>query len=637
MKINFKKILSLFMAVLMCCSVFTVATSAAGVYTITLAGGYREINDITILESSFNDTIASITGDTFTDANGVTYTIDRTNNTITFQTDATGEYIVPDNVFEMLGYYQDGWSNKENGNAGTFKVGTSKTVTADTTLYPKFSNSKTGPFLVTLVGGERNINGKKVYGELLDEIKNQPGNTYTFNGVEYTINREANALTFVTNGKNYTLSSAVNFFKMPGYSIKEAGWSASKSSSSSATSHKINTTLSVSNNNKLLAPDYVQEKYEIKVAPGAFGIGAEEVINSQATYNLTISLADKIYTRDGHVQIGWAKTDGATEVEIEMDGSFLVEGAVTLYPVWQKVSFEIAYDVKSMIFGSSCVDYSAIDAKTFTITNNSNSAVTFALPTSAAFDVVASSTTIDGNGGKATVSIQPKTGLSVASYLDTIVFDFGITDINFSLPVKFVVNDHVFAKYEPVANSATYSKDGKEVAKCHLGCGAEHERVQEGSQKEYLVENNTADGLLKEYLYHKTVKFVAFGSGMDDAEGVIGKRFRPTEWAVADTKFGGKFAETYAKAYDAEDYTVKYDHGNGNFGTYTLTIKYVEEEKAADGSWVATGIEDTKTFKYSIGPSEKDNQEVVMPNMIVSIIFGLFGYLIDLITSGSLF
>jgi hypothetical protein len=123
---------------------------------------------------------------------------------------------------------------------------------------------------------------------------------------------------------------------------------------------------------------------------------------------------------------------------------------------------------------------------------------------------------------------------------------------------------------------------------------------------------------------------------MDDAEGVVGKRFRPTEWAVADTKFSGKFAETYTKAYNAEDYTVKYDHGDGNFGTYTLTIKYVEEEKV-DGEWTATGIEDVKTFKYSIGPSEKDNQEVVRPNMIVSIIFGLFGYLIDLIASGSLF
>ena len=637
MKINFKKILSLFMAVLMCCSVLTVATSAAGVYTITLEGGYRQVGSTVRIDSTFNDVIDAITGDTFTDANGVVYTIDRVNKKITFQTDGTGRYTVPDNAFEILGYVQDGWSAKDSTNSGTYKVGTSKTVTADTTLYPKYSSSKTGPFYITLVGGERVINGKRVYGELLDEIKNQPGDKFTLNGIEYTIHRDVNALTFATDGKNYKLVSASNFFKMPGYSIKDTGWSTSKTSSSSVTSNKLDTTYSTTNNNKYFAPDYVQEKYEIKLSPGAFGIGAEEVINDSATYNLLISLADKVYTRDGHIQIGWATTDGATEVECEMNGEFRVEGAVTLYPVWQQLSFDVSYDAKSLMFGSKCVGYSAIGAKTFTITNNSNSAVTFTLPTSEAFEIVASSTTIAGNGGKVTVSVQPKTGLAVASYLDTISFDFGVSDINFSIPAKFVVNNHVFAKYEPVANSATYSKNGKEIAKCHLGCGAEDEREMANSKKVYAVENNTADGLLKEYLYHKTVKFVAFGSGMDDYEGVENKRFRPTEWGVADTKFGGKFAETYTKTYDANDYTVKYDHGDGNFGTYTLTIKYVEEEKAADGSWVATGIEDTKTFKYSIGPSEKDNVEVVRPNMIVSIIFGLFGYLIDLITSGSLF
>ncbi len=635
MKINFKKILSLFMAVLMCCSVFTVATSAADVYTITFAGGYRDVNG-TRIEGEFNATIAAITGDTYTDANGVVYTIDKVNKTLSIQVSAGGTYNLPDNFFVALGYDQDGWSAKDSSNSGTHKVGAAKTATADTIYYPKYNASKTGPYLVTLTGGERTINGKKVYGELLDVIKNQPGDTYTFNGVVYTINRETNSLTFLTDGKNYTLSSAVNFFKMPGYSIKETGWSTSKTSASSVSSHKINTTLTVSNNTKLLAPEYTQEKYEIKLSPGAFGIGAEEIINAQATYNLLVSLAGKAYTRDGHVQIGWASIDGATEVEYEMNGEFRVEGPITLYPVWQQLSYDIVYDVKSITFGSICTGYSAIAAKTFTITNNSNSAVTFALPTSEAFDIVASSTTIQGNGGKVTVSIQPKTGLAVASYLDTISFDFGISDINFSVPAKFVVNNHIFVKYEPIANSATYSKNGREIAKCHIGCGAEDEREWADSKKEYLVENNTADGLLKEYLYHKTVKFVAFGSGMDDYEGVENKRFRPTEWSVADTKFGGKFAETYTKAYDAEDYTVKYDHGDGNFGTYTLTIKYVEEEKV-DGEWTATGIEDVKTFKYSIGPSEKDNVEVVRPNMIVSIIFGLFGYLIDLITSGSLF
>ena len=66
-------------------------------------------------------------------------------------------------------------------------------------------------------------------------------------------------------------------------------------------------------------------------------------------------------------------------------------------------------------------------------------------------------------------------------------------------------------------------------------------------------------------------------------------------------------------------------------------ISITGAEINANGEWEATGIEDVKTYKYSIGPSEKDNQEVVRPNMIVSIIFALFGYLIDLIAGGSLF
>ncbi len=637
MKINFKKILSLFMAVLMCCSVFSVATSAADEgYTITLAGGYRLLGSVVRIDSEFNDDFAAKDG-TYTDGKGVVYTIDKENQTVTFKTNADGTYIVPENMFKLTGYVQAGWSTNEKGNSGSFTVGSSKKATGNLTLYPKYNNASSGPYYVTLLGGERTINSKRVYGELLDTIKNQPGDTYVFGGVEYTIHRDVNALTFLTNGKNYTLAAPSNFFKMPGYTIKDNGWSTSKTSSSGVNNNKVGTSYTTSNNNKVLYGDYNQEKYEVKLSPGAFGEGVEEVLNAQATYYLKLSLAGKIYTRAGYVQIGWATTDGATEVEYQLDSDYFVEGNATLYPVWQKVSFEVKYDVKSITFGSICVDYTAPAAKIITITNNGNSAVKFTLPASTAFDIIASSTTIEGNGGTVTVSIQPKAGLAIESYLETIAFDFGNSEINFAVPVKFVVNDHLFAKYEPVANSATYAKNGREIAKCHLGCGAEHEREMADSKKEYLVENNTADGLLKEYLYHKTVKFVAFGSGMDDAEGVIGKRFRPTEWSVADTKFGGKFAETYTKAYDAEDYTVKYDHGDGNFGTYTLTIKYVEEEKAADGTWTATGIEDVKTFKYSIGPSEKDNQEVVRPNMIVSIIFGLFGYLIDLITSGSLF
>lgn len=487
-------------------------------------------------------------------------------------------------------------------------------------------------YTITLKGGTRKLNGETYAGELNPMLLGLSGNTYTDeNGTVYTIDKENHTVTFSTDASGYVTFPEF-FFVMEGHTQSAWGTSATSNGSSN---YKEGKRLKV-NGAKTYYARYDTIKYSAEFLPGADGEGTSQKISNK-TYGASVTMPGAIFTRAGHVQIGWASVENASAVEYALgDNTFKIKSNVEFYPVWQKVVFSLTYDVKTITFGSICEGYTAPAAQVVTITNNSNSAVSFTAPSSAAYTVVASATTIPADGGTITVTINPKTGLAVGSYLENLSFDFGIPDINFVLPVKFVVNDHVFVQYEPVPNTATYAHNGKEIAKCHLGCGAEHEREQANSQKKYLVENNTADGLLEEYLYHKTVKFVAFGSGMDDAEGVIGKRFRPTEWAVADTQFGGKFAETYTKDYDAADYTVKYDHGDGNFGTYTLTIKYVEEEKV-DGEWVATGIEDVKTFKYSIGPSEKDNQEVVRPNMIVSIIFGLFGYLFDLISSGSLF
>lgn len=510
MKNNFKKIMSLLLVVIMLGTMFSISASAA-TYTITLKGGTRKLNGETYT-AKLNDTLLNLAGNTYTDANGAVYTIDKDNHSITFSTDASGYVTFPEFFFVMEGHTQSAWGTSATSNgSATYKEGRRLKVTGNKTYYARY-----------------------------DTIK-----------------------------------------------------------------------------------------YSAEFLPGVDGEGTVKTISNK-TYGASITMPDAIFTRSGYVQIGWASVENAPAVEYELgDNTYKIMADVQFYPVWQKVSYNLTYDVKSMTFGSICVGYTAPAAKVITITNKSNSAVTFTVPKSTAYTVVASGTTIPAEGGSVTVSINPKTGLSVGSYLENLSFDFGIDDINFILPVKFVVNDHLFVQYVS-NNDATYSANGTEKASCHLGCGATDEREIPNSMKVYSVDNNKADGLLEEYLYHKTVKFVAYGSGMDDAEGVVGKRFRPTSWEVADTSFKGEFtAET-------TDYTVKYDHGDGNFGTYTLTINYVEEEKV-DGEWVATGVEDVKTYKYSIGPSEKDNQEVVRPNMIVSIIFGLFGYLFDLISSGSLF
>ncbi len=509
MKKNFKKLMSVLLVAIMIGSIFSISVSAAS-YTITLDGGYKG-NGANRVYGLLNNKLSSIAGDTYTDENGIVYTIDKENNTITFKTDSSGKFTFPEYFFDMAGYTQTFWGTRNNSTAGKKSAGDSGSVRKNTTYY--------------------------------------------------------------------------------------AGYAAAK--------------------------------YTVSFVPGAEGSGEAKSITDLG-YDKDITLEADIFTRAGYAQIGWATTENATEVEFELSALYTVVGNVTLYPVWQKAVLSVSCDNTKFTFGSLCVDYITPDAQMMTITNNGNSAIKVTIPVSTAFNVVADDTVIAPSGGTLTVSVQPKAGLVAGKYLENLFFDFGNDEINFVATAKFVVNEHLFVKYVSDGN-ATYSANGTETAECFSGCGAKHNRVAEGSMKKVLASNNTAEGLLEEYLYHKTVKFVAFGSGMDAAEGdVIETRYRPTEWSVADTNFSGKFDK------DTADYTVKYDHGDGNFGTYTLTIKYVEE-KNENGEWVATGTEDVKTFEYSIGPSEKDNQEVVRPNMIVSIIFGLFGYLIELLTSGSLF
>ena len=95
------------------------------------------------------------------------------------------------------------------------------------------------------------------------------------------------------------------------------------------------------------------------------------------------------------------------------------------------------------------------------------------------------------------------------------------------------------------------------------------------------------------------------------------------------------------------NYDVLYVHES--FGTYKLKLTFVEMEVAFDEegnpivdeegnlTWVecldeeGNKITDEKEFTYRVGPTEKEQQDVVMPNMIVNIIFGLFGYFFEVI------
>ncbi len=516
-----------------------------------------------------------------------------------------------------------------------------------------------GPYRITLTGGYRSLNSTKLYGEFVDKFDafvgvektvqtgdyvfmyragggnasqlpvgetyyeftytdaNSVVYTFTYTINEETGEKENQAATFYTDAAgNHKFPE--HFFKMDGHG-EQGRWSSSTTGNGSG-QLKTDSSKKVSKNT-VYGCYYTQEKYTVSFLPGADGEGAVQT-QTNLTYNRKITLKGDIFTRAGYVQIGWATTENSATVEYELNAAQIpVTGDMSYYPVWQKVNYDLDYDVDSFSFGSYCVGYGSIAAQSITITNNSNADVTLKLPTDAAFTFTAEgSLKIPADGGKLVIRIQPKAGLAVNIYNSNVAFDFGITELNFTVNVKFVVRDHLFIKYASNGD-ATYTQNGTETAVCHNGCGEEDTREAADTMKYYSIDNNTAVGLLPEYLYHKTVNFTAYGSGMDDMEGVVGKRFRPVSWYVNDT-LNGEFAE-------GTDYVVKYTHSD--FGQFTVTIKYVEEE-FVEGEWVATEVEDEKSFNYSIGPSAKDEQEVVLPNTIVGIIFGLFGYLMDLLS-----
>ena len=483
--------------------------------------------------------------------------------------------------------------------------------------------------------------------------------------------------------KNETITLLGETYTRTGYT--HTGWSTNKNGTSRTytleKSQKITKNLT-------LYPYWTVNKYTITFDGGEFGVGTAQT--KEVNHGKDTTAPAAIFTRDGYVQIGWTATvieitEGPNGEEIftpvvddvALGGRIAkVTGDVTYVPVWEKLTIDSDYEISNTKFGSVCEDYAAPAAETLVITNAGNATLKYTLPTTAAYNITVMSGSLNlAPEASVTISVQPKAGLPVGNYSEALVFACDYADCSVTFEAKFTVNAHSFDKY--VSNGdATYDADGTKTAECTNGCGATDTIADEGSMKIFSADNNKAIGLLPEYTYHKTVRFTAFGSGMDNENPVAGsKRFRPVSWWVND-EHNGELTE-------ATGYDVNYVHTD--FGSFGLVITYVEEVYTCDNhgdpiflcedcgeltgetceycgaaaqaivcdlcgdptcqnplyeddktfGWVETGETDEKVFSYSIGASEKDQQEVVMPNTIVSIIFGLFTYFFEII--GSLF
>lgn len=386
-----------------------------------------------------------------------------------------------------------------------------------------------------------------------------------------------------------------------------------------------------------LYPCWQIEEYDV-----IFAIDEDAVAGATPTkveYNKAVNFP-AVFTRDGFLQTGWVSHTYRNGVEVATNTytkttgkTEKITGDTVFLPVWTKADFTLELSATSIKFGSFCEGYGSADseqarpeAQSVTITNMGNMTLTYTLPSSADFDVKLVSGNLQLAPGKSlTVSFQPKVGLEPEYYAEEMAFKCNFEQAEVCILLSFTVTEHSFDKYYS-DNNATYEADGTKSASCSNGCGTKATLPDVGSMKVYSAANNTVEGLLDEYLYHKTIRATAYGSGTDNVaeDGSINegtKRYLPVSWYVND-EFNGEFAD--------DDFTINFVHTS--FGKYNLKVNYVEQEYI-NGEWVATGNTDEKSFDYYVGPSAQEEQEVILPNTILSIIFGLFSTIVDLFSS----
>ncbi len=580
MKTNFKKTLAVLLAVLMLTSVFSVTVFAA--YTAKIQAGSAD-------GSTLKATLAD----------GTPITEDM----LSLTTNASNKLTLPSEAyFEREDYIQDGWTKTANGGGTLLKFGATQTVRNNSTkFYPHWKKV----VFEFSIGAGSNYNP--------DDPNNYTDSTMTtLKGYSFTVN--------TLDDEPIVLPGAM--FTREGYT--QTGWSTSKVNNGTGTKYELNSVYKKEITADVnLYPFWTPMVYTVKFLGGADGVGTAQEYD--VNYNATTVAPGAIFTRDGYTQIGWATIEGSDTVEISLGGTTpKVLDNLTYYPVWRQDIFSVSVDKTEFKFGRKCIGYNSVESQTFTITNEGNTDIQYTLPLSSNYDISVKSgdSLIVAPGKTVTFIIAPKDGLSIKSYNSTLIFSCSKSTLDVEVMVAFTVVDHSFGKYI-YNNDATYTKDGTKSADCLNGCGTKDTVTDLGSMKIYSADNNDAVGLAPSYEHHRTVRFTAYGSGMDDTENYLTKRFRPVSWYVNDD-FNGEFEDGY---------DVVFTHTL--FGEYTLTINYVEEEfDAATGEWVATDVTDTKTFDYTVGATEKEEQEIVRPNTILNIIFGLFAQLLALLGIG---
>ena len=570
MKTNFKKTLAVFLAVLMLTSVFSV-TAFAATYTSQILYGTAE---------------------------GVTLKPGITEDMLTLTSTKQRDKLPNEAYFEREDYEQDGWTTTASGGGTLLKFGSTQA----------FNNKKYYPHWEQVVFSV-------IFSAGTNADANDP-----VNELQHVIKTDGTAAQpVVLPGAKFTREGYV-----------QTGWTTSKYGTGTKLEFGSTYTAKITKNVELY-PYWEAKLLSVRFEAGAYSEGEAQV--QEVAFGKTVTAPGEIFTREGYTLIGWATTEDATEVELGLGATTpKIEGDVTYYPVWVKSIFDIDVSAESLKFGVKCINYPVVDAQTLTIVNNGNVTLRYTIPTSSNYEITVKSGSANLAPGQSLVlEIKPLNNLSIADYTEELAFVCQEESMNFVVKVIFKVVNHSYSTYKTCTDpqyQATYQADGYKEAACLNGCGNVDRILDEGSMKKFGAEYNDAKGLAGSYVHHRTVRFTAFGSGMDDTENYLTTRFRPVSWYVDDT-YNGEFTDNEFE----NGYEVTFTHTI--FGEYTLTINYVEETfDSATGEWVETGVTDTKTFDYSVGTTAEEEQEIVRPNTILNIIFGLFQELLKLLGLG---
>ncbi len=115
---------------------------------------------------------------------------------------------------------------------------------------------------------------------------------------------------------------------------------------------------------------YAQFSDDVRTYPITYNAGANgtgTVTAGTKTCGVNTTLSSSTFTREGYTQIGWSLTDGGAQA-YALGGTYTENAALTLYPVWTVVTYNLTYEGLNGATNSNPATYT-IETATITLAN----------------------------------------------------------------------------------------------------------------------------------------------------------------------------------------------------------------------------------------------------------------------------